>query len=111
MTTKDKITKAKIQLILSQPFFATLLLSQRVQEDDSIKTAAIDGENIKYNPAAIDKMSIDEIKGLLCSAVLKVANLHHLRRNGRDPDTWNKASEFSVNPIVKDSGMKLPPQS
>lgn len=111
MTTADKITKAKINLILSQPFFATLMLSLKVIEDNTVKRAATDGESIKLNPQYIDGLSIDEVKGLLCSAVMKVANLHHLRRNGRDQNTWNKASELSVNPIIKNSGLKLPPQS
>jgi len=111
MNTQDKITKAKIQLILSQPFFATLLLSLPVIADDSIKHLATDGASIKYNPAYIDGLTIDEVKGLLCSAVMKVANFHHLRREGRDKAAWNKASDFAINPIIKESGLSLPKES
>lgn len=111
LTAADKMTKAKIQLLLHQPFFATLLMPMVFQEDTSIKQAATDGTAIKYNPEYINGLSVDEIKGLLCSGIMKVANLHHLRRNGRDSDTWQKASEFSVNPIVTNSGLLLPKDS
>lgn len=111
MTTKEKISKAKIQLILSQPFFASLLMSYPVVEDSTIKAAATDGESIKLNPEYIDKLSADELKGLLCSSILKIANLHHLRRNGRETNNWNKSTEFAVNPLVKQSKMILPSES
>lgn len=111
MTTQDKITKAKIQLILSQPFFATLLLSLPVIADESIKHLATDGSAIKYNPKYIDGLSIDEVKGLLCSAIMKVANFHHLRREGRDKAAWNRASDFAVNPIIQESKLSLPKES
>jgi predicted metal-dependent peptidase len=111
MTVTDKIQKAKIQLILSQPFFATLLMSISIAEDTTIKKAATDGEAIKYNPEYINGLQVDEVKGLLCSGIMKIANLHHLRRNGRDNDTWQKASELSVNTMIEDSGLTLPKDS
>lgn len=108
MTTKDKLTKAKIQLILTQPFFATLLLSMPLVENKEIETADIDGTKIQYNPAYIDKLTVDEVKGLLCHEILHIGNFHHTRRNGRDIETWNKATDYAINQIIIDSGMKLP---
>lgn len=111
MTVTDKIQKAKIQLILTQPFFATLLLSLPIVEDSTIKKAATDGSSIKYNPEYINGLQTEEVKGLLCSGIMKIANFHHLRRNGRDQTAWNKASDYAVNALVKNSGLSLPADS
>lgn len=108
MTTRDKLTKAKIQLILTQPFFATLVLSLPLVENKGIETANVDGTKIQYNPDYIDSLNVDEIKGLLCHEILHVGNFHHTRRNGRDLETWNKAADYAINQLIVDCGMKLP---
>jgi predicted metal-dependent peptidase len=54
----DKITKAKIQLLIKEPFFATLALSIKYEECSEIKTADIDGVTMRYNPNFIEKLSI-----------------------------------------------------
>jgi len=108
MTAADKIQKAKVQLIVSQPFFATLVLSMGVIADATVKDMSTDGETIKYNPEYIDKQSIDEILSLMCHEVLHVTNLHHTRREGRDAAQWNKAADYAINPILEECGFKLP---
>lgn len=107
----DKITKAKIQLLLSQPFFSTLLLPMEIKEDPTVKQIATDGKTIKYNAGYIDRISADELKGLLCAAVMKIAHFHHLRRSGRDQTNWNKATDLAINPIIVNAKMALPSES
>lgn len=104
----DKITKAKVQLILGHPFFATLALKMQYQEDCAIPTANIDGKTIRYNPQFIENLSMDETKGVLAHEVSHVALLHHTRRQGRDPRKWNEACDYAINPILLDSGFVLP---
>lgn len=104
----ENVTKSKIRLILAEPFFATMLLSQKVIDNTEIESMAINGKEIFYSPAYIEKLTVDEIKAKLCSCTLKVAHLHHTRRNGRDQKQWNKATEYAVNSIVKNAGFHLP---
>jgi predicted metal-dependent peptidase len=113
MTIQQKISKAKIQLVTTpgHAFFCTLLMGIQTVIDPTVQTAATDGESIKLNPDYVEKLTIDQLKGLLCSAILKIANLHPLRRNGRDKDNWSQASEFAVNPLVKTSKLVLPKES
>lgn len=108
MTTKEQLTKAKVQLILKDPFFATLVLGMSITEDKTIETTATDGTSIKYNPDFIAARSIDEVKAILCHDVLHVASFHHTRRNGRDIKQWNKATDYAINPILVEAGYKLP---
>lgn len=108
MTAADKITKAKIRLIMNQPFFATLVLPLPFVEDNDIKTACTDGTMIKYNPGYIDSLQLDESIGLLCHEILHIANFHHTRREGREIENWNIATDYAINQMLVDSGFKLP---
>lgn len=106
--TNDKITKAKVQLILTQPFFATLALGMKFEEDRAIKTACTNGKKIKFNPDFIEKLDLDQVKGLIAHEVMHVASLHHTRRNERNPKKWNIAADYAINQLLIDSGFKLP---
>lgn len=111
MTTAEKLTKAKIKLLLdkpAQPFFAQLVMSMKVITDDSVTKAASDGQTIKFNSQYADSLTLDELKGTICTAVMEAALLHPQRRNGRDTGTWSKACQLAANQIVKDNGLHLP---
>lgn len=108
MSAKEKITKAKVQLILEQPFFATLALNMRFIEDAAVQTACTDGKSIKYNPAFINGLTADECKTLIAHEVMHPAMLHHTRRSGRDPKKWNEAADYAINPLLQEAGFKLP---
>lgn len=108
MKSSDKILKAKVKLILDQPFFATLALKMQYVEDPTIKTACTNGKQIKYNPSFIDKLSLDETVGLLAHEVMHPACLHHTRMKNRNPRKWNIAADYAINPMLTASGFKLP---
>jgi predicted metal-dependent peptidase len=36
---------------------------------------------------------------------------HQCRRGSRDPELWNRAADFAINPIVLANGLKLPPDA
>ena len=108
MTTAEKISKAKVQLILKQPFFASLALPMDYIPDTSIETACTNGKVIKYNPDFIDSLTPEQVKGVLAHEVLHVAFFHHTRRGNRDPKGWNVAADYAINPMLKESGFVLP---
>lgn len=108
IAAKEKMTKAKVQLILSQPFFATLAMGFNYEECKGIKTADIDGKTMRYNPEFVNKQSLIKTKGLVAHEVLHVAYLHHTRRNGRNAKKWNRACDYAINQILIDSGFELP---
>lgn len=107
----DTITKGKVALIHSEPFFATVALGMQYQEDTTIKTGNIDGKTIRFNPEWIQGLSGEQVKGYLAAQVLHVASLHHTRRNGRDVKRWNLACDHAINGILKEAGFTLPDES
>ncbi|MGT2509083.1 vWA domain-containing protein [Cupriavidus basilensis] len=105
---RDRISKQRSQLILSQPFFGALLMRLRVVEDPSCKTFWVDGVSLGYNPAFVATLSDLELRGCLAHEVLHPANGHCWRRGVRDPDRWDQACDYAINPLVLNAGFQLP---
>lgn len=108
MTPEQKLTKAKSLLIMSEPFFGSLVLRLPLEEDTKTKTMVTNGKSIRYNPKVINDASVQEVQGMLAHTVMHPALLHHTRRNGRDADKWNKACDYVVDSILNKSGFYLP---
>lgn len=94
--------------ILSQPFFANLLMRREFVEDATVQDLTTNGEVFRYNPEYFEKLPQHEAVAVLCSAAMHIANYHHLRRNSRDSKMWNDACDYAINPLLLESGLKLP---
>jgi len=108
MTAQSKMTAARTDLVLSQPFFGSLALSLKFKEDSSCETAYTDGRVLGYNPAFIDSLPHDKITALVAHEVFHCAMGHPWRREARDMKNWNIACDYSINSELKDSGFTLP---
>lgn len=108
MDLKPKLQKAKIRLLQSQPFFATLVMSMLFQEDPRVQTAQTNGKVILYSPDYFDELTVEEIAGVLAHEVLHITLLHHCRTAGRDLGRWNQACDYAINPVLIKAGLELP---
>jgi predicted metal-dependent peptidase len=106
-TTAQKLTRSRVQLILKQPFFGTLSLRLKLIPGN-LPTMATDGSRIVYNPAFVDGLKPAELEGTLAHEVLHCALGHQCRRGERDPELWNVAADFAINPILIRNGFVLP---
>ena len=106
-TTAEKLTKARTQLLLGQPFFGTLGLKLKLVAG-SLPTMATDGSRIVYNPGFVDQLKPAELEGTLAHEVLHCALGHQCRRGERDSELWNVAADFAINPILIGNGFALP---
>lgn len=103
-----RLTKLRTQLLLDEPFFGTLLMRLPMIEDPKCKTMWVNGVNIGWNRKFVEGHTNDEIKGTILHEVLHAAAGHCWRRDNRDFKDWNKACDYAINPIVVESGYKLP---
>jgi len=103
-----KIARARASLVFDQPFFASLALKLRLVEDPGCRGIWCDGKTVGYNPAYLENLSDEEVKGLLCHEILHLACAHHLRRDDRDDKLWNMACDYAINPILIEAGFTLP---
>src|SRR6478736_4154877 len=102
------IQKAKSQLLLKQPFYATILLMTPLVETRDVPTAATDMTTIYWNPDFFKALSLAEIIGVLLHELLHILFLHGLRRGNRDHELWNIACDYAINYIIIKAGFSLP---
>ena len=102
MNSRDKIVKARAGLVLDEPFFGSLVLRLSLVEDSSCNTLWVNGQSLGYNPAFVDSLSMDVLKGCLCHEVMHCVLSHTTRRGERDSKKWNVAGDYAVNSIIRD---------
>lgn len=109
---KKNMEYARAKLVLGKDaahtFFATLALKLEPVANWEIDTVATDGKKLHYNPDYFTIMLLEEAKGVLSAAVLKLALAHHARMGLKDQDKWQLASKLAVHPLVQEAGLKLP---
>ena len=102
-----KLTRARTQLLLNQPFFGTLCLRLKLMAGP-VPTMATDGRRILYDPAFVNSLQPTELEAVLAHEVLHCALGHHCRRGQRDPRLWNEAADLAINPLLVANGFSLP---
>jgi predicted metal-dependent peptidase len=102
-----KLTRARTQLLLNQPFFGTLALRVSLEAREGIPTMQTDGRRIQYSPRFVDSLSVEILQSALAHEILHLALAHHCRRGDRDPKRWNIAADHAINPLILEAGMKL----
>lgn len=105
----SKLSKAIHSLILSNPFFATIILQRNIIIDDSCNTAWTDGDTIAFSTKFIEENDLDILKFTLCHEVLHITNLHHTRMKNKDSRMWNEACDYAINLLLREAGFKLWP--
>jgi predicted metal-dependent peptidase len=99
-----KLDKAKAQIVLDQPFFASILLKRPLQETKAIKTIGVDPRGtIYYNPDWIESLTVPEIVFALAHEVMHVVGQHANRVGARDKKKWNHAADAWVNDVLEDA--------
>lgn len=111
-TFKDKFIHARVKLLKDSPFFGTLLLHTEYEFDDSIPTAATDGETLLINEKWMCEQTDINFRGVLLHEILHMA-LEHIERT-KDLDDMmlcNIAADIVVNGIIKDNHISLPKEA
>lgn len=102
MTKPTTLDKAKAALVLDHPFFASILMKRKLVARDDIPTAAVDQRGqIYYNPAFIDKLTVQNAVFLLAHEVGHVIAQHTSRRGTRQAKKWNIAGDAWINDMLK----------
>src|SRR5438270_2939817 len=106
-TIERKLTKARTQLLLSQPFFGTLCVRLKTLPGP-VPTMATNGRVILYNPEFVEDLTLAELEATIAHEAMHCALGHHCRRGERDPRLWNEAADLAINPILVANGFTLP---
>lgn len=104
----DKVTQAATNVVLSNAFFATLLMRLKRVEDPTCETFWTDGIHLGFNPVFADSLTTPEIEAVLVHEVMHCANRHITRGGNREHEQWNRACDLAINPTIEAEGYTLP---
>lgn len=104
-----KLNKAKVMLVLEQPFHATLMMNMPFVEDANMpmKTLATDGKTVWYDPSWVVDNDEPIVRFGICHEVMHGVFRHMFRRGSRDPRLWNMAGDYVINGLLKEEGMRI----
>ena len=71
------------------------LIMKEVSEE-VCSTMATDGTHIFWCDSFINKSTHEELKFVLMHEAMHCIWAHHLRRNNRDPELWNIATDYAI---------------
>jgi predicted metal-dependent peptidase len=99
-----KMSRARIQLLLEQPFFGTLIIYlepiERKPEEMQIPTMSTDGKHLFYCAEFVMGLTPEELKAVLVHEIGHIALGHLERCGGRIPMKWNWAADFADNDLI-----------
>lgn len=99
----EKITLARVGLLLRHPFFGNMAVRLKIEENNEwCKTAATDGRKFYYNREFIDQLSHKKVEFLFAHEVLHCVFDHFGRLGHRNRQLANIAQDFAVNQILVD---------
>ena len=107
---QDRVTVARIGLLLRHPFFGNMATRLKVQNcDDWCPTAATDGRNLYYNTQFFNALSNKEIEFVIAHEIMHCVFDHLTRREDRNPLLYNIAADYIVNnTLVRDRIGEIP---
>jgi predicted metal-dependent peptidase len=104
----DQLTRARISLLLKQPFWGTLatrLILKDATDEEWCNTAATDGRYFYYNRDFISKLTKPETVFLVAHEVEHCVYDHMSRRGSRKPQMWNAAADYVINYELHEFGV------
>src|SRR5258708_32387385 len=70
MKPADRISKARTELLLDHPWFGSLAMNLRMQENNTIPTFYVDGTTMRYNPEFAATLTNRELVGVIAHEVM-----------------------------------------
>lgn len=101
--TVEKLTTARVGLLLKHPFFGNMATRMRlIDSSEWCPTAATDGRDFFYNKDFVDKLSVKKVMFLLAHEICHGIFDHFGRAGSRNKKLANVAQDFAVNQILVD---------
>lgn len=102
-TAEEKLTTARVGLLLKHPFFGNIATRmQLIESSEWCPTAATDGRNFFYNTEFVNKLSVKKLMFLLAHEICHGIFDHFGRMGSRDKQLSNISQDYAVNQILCD---------
>ena len=108
MSASDRVAKARVRLLLNQPWFGSLSLRLAVVEaSEKTETMATDGTQLFFNPDWVAEQTDQVLQTVVAHETMHCALLHPYRAGERDSRRWNVACDHAVNLLLAQEGFPL----
>lgn len=101
------IDSIRRRLLVKYPSFGSVVANAKFVENNSIDTAATDGECVYYNPQFVNSLNSDEQVFLFAHEICHIAFDHIFRREGKIKELWNIATDGVINAFLMQDGLPL----
>ena len=109
MSSQEEIIRDDLsKLVIQQPFFACIILSQELVITHDVNTCAVDGKHLFCNPQWYLSMDPKERITVMAHEAMHLTNKHNIRRGDRDRRLWNVATDIAINKHLVRDPFKLP---
>lgn len=107
----DNLRKAKVQLMLAQPFFASIALKRKIDIEDNTPTAYVTNSGrIAFGTRFLAGLTVQETVFVLAHEAMHYAMMHGMRRGWRKHRPWNIAADKVINDLLKINNVGTPPK-
>jgi predicted metal-dependent peptidase len=104
----DRVLKARASLILARRFYGVLVSNVEPVLTRAVPTAATNGKKHFWNPDFVAELTQDYLEFAQAHESEHDARHHGTRRGSRDPQKWNEACDYAINPDLVAEGFKAP---
>ncbi|MGN1104073.1 MAG: VWA-like domain-containing protein [Candidatus Coproplasma sp.] len=92
-----RLLLARMRILCNHGFYGLLLMHMTYSLDESLETAATDGQRIIFSPQFLDDLSDSELDFVMMHEVMHVVLQHCFRGAGRNGELFNIACDIVVN--------------
>jgi predicted metal-dependent peptidase len=105
-----KLAAARARLVLERPFLGSLVMHLALKAVDArwCPTFATDGQTFYFKPSYVDTLDFREAQFALAHEALHCALGHFARRMHRTHRRWDAATDYAVNMLLLEEGLKAP---
>jgi predicted metal-dependent peptidase len=93
----DRLQKARIALLLDEPFFGSLLMQLKPVVTNTVPRMRTNGATLWCNPDFLDTLNEVQLRTILAHETMHCALLHPYRLGDRDLRTCNIAADYAIN--------------
>lgn len=110
----DVFDRAKVRIVIQEPFYACLLLGMEIVEGSVLPNgqelwmAATDGTRMYINRENLNELTLAKCVGVIKHELMHAAMLHPFRIGTRSAKKWNHANDYVINDMIFHEGGDLP---
>lgn len=100
-----KMKRAILYLIIRKEYYGSLIPHLNIYgctKRPKFKTMCTDGSSIIFHPEFVLKQSEEALRMVLAHEIMHCVGDHMNRIGSRNPELWNVATDYSINPLLKD---------